>query len=244
VPGGGLMYRYVGGLGVRFDSTTGLYYMRQRWYDPTLQRFVSRDPDLDLPVSNHYIYAENNPTTIVDPDGLKPRQKDVIWFVKVVTRGSGRGRGNYVEFVKRIKDFETAIERVLRGQSISCPNNFRLAQQIANAVASRFPGARAQFERHRGAQQYSHFHVKRRAGSQWVKVLPAHIFFEVIPGLPSDVLNLIFEGRVDRPVLWNQDPQGKGGVIFGPVLFPFPGFIKYGEGLGPQAMTSCECANV
>ncbi len=38
-------YLFVGALGVRHDPDTGLYYMRNRWYDPTgLQRFLSRDP--------------------------------------------------------------------------------------------------------------------------------------------------------------------------------------------------------
>ena len=36
--------RFVGGLGVRNDSATGLIWMRNRWVDPALQRFISRDP--------------------------------------------------------------------------------------------------------------------------------------------------------------------------------------------------------
>mgnify|MGYP001206627282 CR=1 FL=1 len=36
--------RFVGGLGCRKDAATGLIYMRHRWYDPALQRFISRDP--------------------------------------------------------------------------------------------------------------------------------------------------------------------------------------------------------
>jgi RHS repeat-associated protein len=70
VPNGGCMYRYVGAAGVRWDSATGLYYMRQRWYDPTLQRFIGRDP---LRNGNLYSYCRNNPATLVDPDGTVPR---------------------------------------------------------------------------------------------------------------------------------------------------------------------------
>ena len=36
--------RFVGGLGCRKDAATGLVYMRHRWYNPELQRFISRDP--------------------------------------------------------------------------------------------------------------------------------------------------------------------------------------------------------
>lgn len=36
--------RFVGSLGVRFDTITGLHYMRARWHDSGLGRFISRDP--------------------------------------------------------------------------------------------------------------------------------------------------------------------------------------------------------
>ena len=68
VPNGGLAYRFVGALGVRYDDVTGMYDMRQRWYDPMLQRFLSRDP---LRTVNRYWYAWNNPVRFVDPSGLK-----------------------------------------------------------------------------------------------------------------------------------------------------------------------------
>jgi RHS repeat-associated protein len=37
--------RWVGGLGYKDEvAATGLYYLRQRYYDPGLGRFISRDP--------------------------------------------------------------------------------------------------------------------------------------------------------------------------------------------------------
>jgi RHS repeat-associated protein len=51
------------------DGPTGLYYYRARYYHPSLQRFISEDPnDLD-DVVNLYAYARSNPLTYVDPDG-------------------------------------------------------------------------------------------------------------------------------------------------------------------------------
>ena len=41
---GGFNYGFVGALGVRYDAATGLHYMRARWYDSELGRFISRDP--------------------------------------------------------------------------------------------------------------------------------------------------------------------------------------------------------
>jgi len=67
---GGMAYRFVGGLGVRADSTTGLHYMRNRWYDAGLGRFVSRDPISLLGGWNLYAYVSNNPVSFTDPKGL------------------------------------------------------------------------------------------------------------------------------------------------------------------------------
>lgn len=51
------------------DSATMLYYARNRWYDPSLQRFLSRDASRE---GNRYVYAANNPTLMVDPIGNSP----------------------------------------------------------------------------------------------------------------------------------------------------------------------------
>ena len=69
---GGLDVRFVGGLGVRNDSATGLVWMRHRWFDPTLNRFISRDPIGIEGGYNLYQYAEANPVTHIDPEGLNP----------------------------------------------------------------------------------------------------------------------------------------------------------------------------
>jgi len=50
-----------------------LYYFGARYYDPETGRFITKDPDggdLDNPISqNPYIYANDNPVNLVDPDG-------------------------------------------------------------------------------------------------------------------------------------------------------------------------------
>ncbi len=53
-----------------FDSESGLYYYRARYYDPSAGRFLSEDPiELDGGV-DFYVYVGNNPTNFVDPLGL------------------------------------------------------------------------------------------------------------------------------------------------------------------------------
>jgi RHS repeat-associated protein len=52
----------------------GMYYLRARYYDPALGRFIGRDPFPGFaggPQShNRYIYVANNPVKLVDPYGL------------------------------------------------------------------------------------------------------------------------------------------------------------------------------
>jgi RHS repeat-associated protein len=52
--------------GHQFDAATGLFYARDRYYDPTLGRFLSQDP---LPAINPYVYASDAPTDLTDPTG-------------------------------------------------------------------------------------------------------------------------------------------------------------------------------
>ncbi|MDO7908785.1 RHS repeat-associated core domain-containing protein [Paenibacillus sp. JX-17] len=59
--------------GEYWDAVTGLQYLRTRWYDPDLGRFIQKDTFegfMNRPSSlNPYVYVENNPTTYVDPTG-------------------------------------------------------------------------------------------------------------------------------------------------------------------------------
>ncbi len=52
------------------DSETGLIYLRARYYDPAIGRFISEDPVKDG--LNWYVYCSNNPVMFVDPLGLAP----------------------------------------------------------------------------------------------------------------------------------------------------------------------------
>jgi RHS repeat-associated protein len=63
-------FTFSGEYGV-MQEPNGLYYMRARYYDPQIGRFISEDPirfaggDVNL-----YAYAGNNPVNFVDPFGL------------------------------------------------------------------------------------------------------------------------------------------------------------------------------
>ena len=65
-------HTYVGGLGVRNETSasSGLFYMRARWFASDLGRFISADPIGFQGGLNWYNYAKNNPIHAVDPSGL------------------------------------------------------------------------------------------------------------------------------------------------------------------------------
>jgi len=58
----------VGGrLGHTTEDDTGLIYMRARYYDPAIGRFISEDPAGNG--DNWYAYCDNNPVNLVDESG-------------------------------------------------------------------------------------------------------------------------------------------------------------------------------
>ncbi|MBR6627669.1 MAG: hypothetical protein IKL04_06820, partial [Lachnospiraceae bacterium] len=68
-------FLYNGEMGVSTDDN-GLFYMRQRYYNPEIKRFVNQDflsGTLDNSQSlNRYCYVQGNPVSYVDPFGLSP----------------------------------------------------------------------------------------------------------------------------------------------------------------------------
>ena len=60
-------HKFCGSLGHASDAETGLVYMRARYMDPSLGRFVSEDPGRNG--LNWYVYAVNNPINRLDPSG-------------------------------------------------------------------------------------------------------------------------------------------------------------------------------
>jgi RHS repeat-associated protein len=53
-----------------WDSESGLYYLRNRYYHPGLGRFISEDPIRLAGGINPYTYAGNDPVNRTDPFGL------------------------------------------------------------------------------------------------------------------------------------------------------------------------------
>ncbi|MCY9765435.1 polymorphic toxin-type HINT domain-containing protein, partial [Paenibacillus alvei] len=64
------IFRYSGEY---WDEATNLQYLRARWYDPSIGRFVNEDTyegELGNPLTlNLYTYVQNNPLKYIDPSG-------------------------------------------------------------------------------------------------------------------------------------------------------------------------------
>jgi RHS repeat-associated protein len=69
-PDAGGNHKFCGQLGHTADADTGLTYMRARYYDPTIGRFISEDPGRNG--ANWYAYCNSSPTNLVDVDGRMP----------------------------------------------------------------------------------------------------------------------------------------------------------------------------
>ena len=92
----GILFLYNGKYGVITDSN-GLYYMRARYYNPEIKRFINQDViegNITNSTSlNKYAYCQGNPVKLTDPFGLSPQTMwsmlghallDVLGFVPVI----------------------------------------------------------------------------------------------------------------------------------------------------------------
>ncbi len=80
-------FKFVGQYGV-IAEPNGLYYMRARYYDPSVGRFISEDPlGLGGGDVNLFAYVRNNPVLMIDPGGL-------LAEIARIDAGSGGGAGS------------------------------------------------------------------------------------------------------------------------------------------------------
>ena len=75
-----IRFLYNGALGVITDDS-GLLYMRQRYYDTDIKRFINQDvltgETTESQSLNRYAYVQGNPINYNDPFGLSPRH--ILW---------------------------------------------------------------------------------------------------------------------------------------------------------------------
>jgi RHS repeat-associated protein len=72
--------------GREFDSETGLYFYRARYYDPSTGRFLSEDPLQHDGGNNFYVYVLNDPLNLTDAFGKQSNSVDSS-LTQAIARG-------------------------------------------------------------------------------------------------------------------------------------------------------------
>ena len=93
--------------GQRYDEETGLYYFKNRYYSPTLGRFLQPDPLLYEDDLNLYAYVSNSPLNYTDPTGLMKVDccallEEISDLTKTVNRRAQEIKDNPFQVLKQL----------------------------------------------------------------------------------------------------------------------------------------------
>lgn len=103
-------FRFVGQFGV-MDEENGLYFMRARYFDPEIGRFISEDPIWDV---NLYAYAGNNPLINIDPKGLDSMEDDDPLLTGIMSvAGNVSGAGDVINYTVAYFEISKSQKRIL-----------------------------------------------------------------------------------------------------------------------------------
>ena len=88
-------FRGVSSINGEVQDETGLIYLRARYYDPSMGRFIQIDNNYDgeedvVNSQNKYIYTLNNPYKYVDRDGNRPLNEAAL-FLEMLTKKAADG---------------------------------------------------------------------------------------------------------------------------------------------------------
>ena len=125
--------------GYYFDTTTGLYYLHSRFYDPVTGRFLSPDSVEYLDPEtinglNLYAYCGNNPIAFVDPSGHAVVSIGAIIVGAIIGACIGFGTAAYVDYSDDGEIFNGSV----RCNHYNRPINGGLSWIIRSAIALLF----------------------------------------------------------------------------------------------------------
>ena len=96
--------------GRRLDTETGLYYFRNRYYDPQSGRFIQRDPVWDVDnTGNQYAFVGNGPISQKDPLGFQQYTKKELTTEKKLMYQFWRLSDEYDLMEKQVQFCDDAI---------------------------------------------------------------------------------------------------------------------------------------
>ncbi|MBR1691898.1 MAG: hypothetical protein IJ711_03890, partial [Lachnospiraceae bacterium] len=138
---GDVSFLYNGQYGVMSDDN-GLYYMRARYYDISIKRFINQDVVTGSIGSskslNRYAYVEGNPISYLDPFGLCGQKNDIINSVNNIMNAVNKFIHNfdnmYNQLVKAVQDAREFDAVVAIGISLATNANAFMAGAAQIAV--------------------------------------------------------------------------------------------------------------
>jgi len=105
-----LIFAYTGRL---FDESTGLQNNLNRWYDPTIGRWLSEDPiSFSAGDANLHRYCGNSPLTQIDPNGCFPTLDIYVRLIRLELEEGNRAEAARLaqNMYQNIADFGRLIE--------------------------------------------------------------------------------------------------------------------------------------
>ena len=102
-----------GFIGEQADLEAGLIYLRMRYYDPTLGRFLSSDKwpiQVYRSQSMNHVYVENNPVNSTHPSGMTPKDSDSDNMMYSSSMGSPTHLDPRIKLYERLYGLQLAID--------------------------------------------------------------------------------------------------------------------------------------
>jgi RHS repeat-associated protein len=127
-------FRYTGR---EFDTETGLYFDRARYFDPTTGRFISEDPIRFSGGVNFYRYVGNNPINLIDPFGLGPWGTGIGGVVGGIVGGilgAGGGAAGGTLVAPGVGTIGGGIEGGVEGAAAGAAAGAAIGAAIGNAI--------------------------------------------------------------------------------------------------------------
>lgn len=158
---GGTMPTY-GYSGREPDLSTGYMYYRARYYDPTLGRFLGRDPIGLEGGINVYAYVDNNPVNFTDPSGLLPR---------TISNVGGVASSYYDKAISALSNASTQTSRYMQGYGSGTGAQAILSYPTATVNSSAFKSGYELGQIGQSLHDYINIAMQRGEGG--------------VPGMPS-----------------------------------------------------------